>query len=129
MPLRVTGFTFIPAGGAPVRVPRHALSATLQRRIDTFGREAQQRFLRAWYRHVDALLQGRGTRELRAMLPVRTGRLRRSLRLYLRGNEIRIAGEFYLLLNASARRAVIEYSRTGLQQLVTDAAAMAVNSL
>lgn len=129
MAIEVTGFEFRAHGQAPQRVPSSSIVATLIDRLEDVGDEAIRRFLRLWRLHVDQLLRSRGTAELRAMMPVHTGRLRRSIHLYLRGYEIRLRGEFYVWLNPRARVALERYARTGLQRLVRDAAELAVSSL
>ena len=110
-------------------VDAKAAPATLLRRFASLTAARRQQFITLQRRYLSALLKGTGTNTLSAVMPVRTGRLKTSIRLYLRNDEVRIRAIFYVWTNQRARAQVKQWAAVTLPALVRQAAGLAAASL
>ena len=110
-------------------VEARAAGAVLLTRFEALSSERRARFIVLHRKAIDQLLRTRGTAELRNVMPVNTGALQRSVRLYLRGDSVRIRIAFYGFLNRRARAMLRDWAQYGLPALIRDAANMAAAAL
>ena len=89
----------------------------------------QQVFTRAHLLAIDKLLRTQGTVRLQERMPFRTGKLKRSIRLYLQGDAVRIRALFYVFTNQRARAAVAQFVDEDLPGIVRQAVALAAATL
>ena len=89
----------------------------------------QQAFTVAHLKAIDALLRTEGTARLKARMPYRTGKLQRSIRLYLSRDGLKIRALFYVFLNPRARIALAQFVAEDLPVIVRQAVATAAATL
>ena len=89
----------------------------------------QQQFTRAHLLAIDKLLRTQGTVRLQERMPYRTGKLKRSIRLYLSRDGLKIRALFYVFLNPLARAALAQFVEEDLPGIVRQAVAQAAATL
>ena len=107
--------------------PQRATDVLLTRFRSLQGRQDQFKVLQRQF--ISQLLKTSGTPKLQARMPVRSGKLRRSIRLYLSGDSVRIRALFYVDVNRRARAAIAAFAAQDLPELVRQAASLAAAAL